>query len=170
MPFLHYAPWRTLTPSGCSEQVTFCLFLLNNTAGSGTWCKVVVTMEAEISLILHTAQGCQAHMCGRAGLVTLGGHGRLGTGDISVCKHRDPEQLQWRISIGNPSIRWWKSRADFIPLLSLRSSPAGTQMTTHKPARGSQRLLQAEEISCLLPRPVSPLSPKVHQILNTLEG
>lgn len=64
MSFLH----GTLSPSGCSKQVTFCYLLLNITAERSMWCKVVATKEEETPLVLLTAEGCQTHTCGRAGI------------------------------------------------------------------------------------------------------
>lgn len=131
----------TLTPSGCREQATFCSLLLNKTAESSMRCKVVVMTEEEISLILRTAQGCQAHTCGRAGLATQGRHGRPGIGEISICKHCDPEQFQH--GAGFPSTA-----------LTVQLSSWEVNDHSHKPAaQGSQGFLQLEEISYLLPSP-----------------
>lgn len=47
----HVMPHGTHKPSDCKNIL---LLLLNKTAESSTWCKVVVTTEEEISLILYT--------------------------------------------------------------------------------------------------------------------
>lgn len=95
-------------------------------------------MEEEISLILCTAQACQAHTCGRAGLGALGRHGCPGTGEISICKHCDPEQFQH--GAGFPSTA-----------LTVQLSSWEVNDHSHKPAQGSQGFLQLGEISYLLP-------------------
>lgn len=136
-----------LTPSGCSEQAALCSLLLNKTAESGTWCKLVVMMEEEISLILRTAQGCQAHTCRRAGLAAPGRHGCPGTGEISICKPCDPEQFQHGAG---------------FPAAALTEQLSGWEVNdhSHKAAQGSQGFSQLEEISYLLPNPQHfPLSP-----------
>lgn len=113
----------TLTPSCCSKQVTFCYLLLSITAERSMWCKVVATKEEEPPLVLLTAEGCQTHTCGRAGIAVWA-----------------PEKLASANAMTRGNSSRERSRV-YFPRAPAQLSSWEVTDRSHKPAQGRHRFL-----------------------------